>query len=84
LELTLSPTGAVTLKCAQDINVETQGAAIVKATSVTLDTPETNLTGNLTVTGATTLAAITSNGKDISSTHRHANSGGPGTGGVPV
>lgn len=92
MELTMSPTGAVTLKCAQDIDVETKGAAnitaagaaTVKAASVTLDTPETHLTGNLTVAGSTTLAAVTSNGVNVGSDHRHANSGGPGIGGAPV
>lgn len=82
--LTISPSGAVTLTTQSTVSVDAQGAATVKAASVTLDTPETHITGNLTVDGGTTLHAITSNDKDISSTHRHANSGGPATGGVPV
>lgn len=40
--------------------------------------------GAVDVQGDTSVQAITSSGKDISSTHRHANSGGPSVGGVPV
>ena len=42
------------------------------------------ITGDVEVVGQTALAGITSNGKDIGSTHRHANSGGSGTGGIPI
>lgn len=42
------------------------------------------ITGDVEVVGQTVLAGVTSNGKDIGSTHRHANSGGSGTGGIPI
>ena len=61
-----------------NINIKCKQANITASESVTLDTPETTLTGNatvdgnLTVTGSTTLSAtVTSNGKDISDTHTH-------------
>lgn len=48
-------------------------------------THEGNLTvqQTLTVQGNTAVAAITSNGHDVGSTHKHINSGGSGLGGVP-
>lgn len=84
LELTMTPTGSVTLKCAQGVTVEAGQPVLVKAPAVTLDTATTTLTGDLDVQGSTTVKAITSNGKDISSTHKHLNSGGPAVGGVPA
>ena len=63
LELTMSPSGAVSLRCNQGVNIEAQ--------SVTLDTPTTTLTGNLVVQGDTDVQAIVSRGRDISSTHKH-------------
>jgi phage baseplate assembly protein gpV len=84
LELTMTPDGAVSLKCAKTISIEAGEPVMVKAPAVTLNTPSTTLTGNLDVQGSTTVRAITSNGKNISSTHQHLNSGGPGTGGVPA
>lgn len=84
LELTMTPTGGVLLKAAQGVNIEAGEASTFKAPSITLDAAETHITGGLTVGGATSLQAVTSNGKDIGSTHRHANSGGPSVGGTPV
>lgn len=91
LELTLSPTGAVSLRCNQGITVDAGQAVNIKAPSVTLDTPETHLTGNLTVDGETTLTgavstqAISSRGHDISSAHRHKDvMAGPAVTGVVV
>ena len=81
--LTISPAGDVTLTTETTVDVTAKGAATIKAASIKLDTPETHITGNVTIDGSTTLKAITSNDKDISSTHRHLNSGGAGTGGVP-
>ncbi len=43
-----------------------------------------SITGPLNVTGQTALAGVTSNGKNVGSTHQHANSGGSGTGGQPI
>ena len=84
LELTMTPEGAVSLKAAKGVTIEAGEPVLIKAPSVTIDAADTTLTGNLDVQGATTVKAITSNGKDISSTHQHLNSGGPGTGGVPA
>jgi len=90
LELTLTPDGAVTLRCNQGVTVEAGQAVTIKAPSVTLDTAATHLTGNLTVdgdatvTGATSVQAIASRGHDISSTHVHTNVlGGPSLSGPP-
>lgn len=74
--------GNVTVKTDASALVEAAGSATVKAPTITLD-GNTNITGNLDVAGSTTVKGITSNGKDISSTHKHLNSGGPGLGGVP-
>lgn len=90
LELTLSPEGAVSLKCAKGVTVEAGEEVHVKAPSVKLETPKVTATqdveiqGNLKVDGDTSVQAITSRDRDISSTHRHKNSGGPAIGGVPV
>jgi len=71
LELTMTPDGAVSLKCAKTINIEAGEPVVVKAPAVTLDTPSTTLTGNLDVRGSTMVRSITSNGVNISSTHTH-------------
>jgi hypothetical protein len=71
LELTMTPGGAVALRCNQGVTVDAGQGVTVKAPSVTLDTPNTTLTGNLTVQGSTSLQAVTSRGKNISSTHVH-------------
>lgn len=43
------------------------------------------MTGNLNVTGnVATTGALTNNSKDVGSGHRHASSGGTGTGGAPI
>lgn len=91
LELTLSPTGAVSLRCNQGVTVDAGQKVHVKAPSVTLETPIVTATqnvtiqGNLTVQGSTAVEAIASRGHDISSTHVHRDTmSGPGTSGVPV
>lgn len=61
------------------ININTVQANIAASDSVNITAPETNITGNLTVTGDTSLGAtVTSNGKNISNTHSHpqGNDGG--------
>jgi hypothetical protein len=77
LDLTMSPSGAVSLRCNQGVNIAAQ--------SVTLDTPTTTLTGKLVVQGDTELQAVTSRGHDISSTHVHTGvlPGGATTGTPP-
>jgi len=70
-----------------NVNINCRQANITASESVTLDTPETTLTGNvtidqnLTVTGDTTLSStVTSGGKDISDTHTHVGSATAPTG----
>lgn len=63
LTVTVSATGNVVVNC--------KVATINAETSVTLNSPQTKITGKLTVQGATDVQAITSRGKDISSTHTH-------------
>ena len=77
LELTMSPSGGVSLRCNQGVDI--------KAQSVTLDTPITTLTGKLVVQGDTELQAVTSRDHDISSTHVHTGvlPGGATTGTPP-
>jgi phage baseplate assembly protein V len=81
--LNITVTGAANVKC--------DTAAITASSSVTLDTPtvkcthdlqvagNTTLSGTLGVSGQSTLAGVTSNGKDVGSTHKHPN-GNPLTG----
>ena len=85
LELTMTPDGAVTLRCNQGVTVDAGQGVTVKAPSVTLDTLTTTLTGDLDVQGSTTVQAITSRGHDISSTHVHTGviPGGANTGTPP-
>lgn len=84
LELTLSPTGAVSLRCNQGLTIDAGQAVSIKAPSVTLDTPETTLTGNLTVQGDTSVQAIVSSGHNIGGTHVHTNvMGGVSNSGPP-
>jgi hypothetical protein len=47
-------------------------------TTVEITAPQTTINGNLTVVGT-----MLNNGHAVGSTHRHLNSGGTGTGGVP-
>ena len=81
--LTFAPDGSISLKTQSTVGIEAQGAVTIKAPDITLDAPQTRITGDVLIEGATTLKGITSNGKNISDTHTHLNSGGPGTGGVP-
>ncbi len=98
--VTFDPNGNITITHAGNLSVTTQGqaqvnvsgtttvvsggAVTVQAPSVTLDAPSTTLTGNLTVQGSTSVQAITSRGKNISSTHTHSGvTSGPSNTGVP-
>lgn len=85
LELTLSPAGAVSLRCNQGVSIEAGQASTFKAPWITLDTAETTITGNLTVQGDTSVQVIESRGHDISSTHVHTGviPGGANTGTPP-
>jgi phage baseplate assembly protein gpV len=70
LELTMTPSGAVTLRCNQGVTVEAGQDSTIKAPNLTLDANVT-VTKNFTVQGSTSLQAVTSRNKDISSTHTH-------------
>lgn len=85
LEFTMSANGAVTLRCNQGVGIDAGQAVTIKAPSVTLDTPDTHLTGNLTVDGETSVQAIASRGHNISSNHVHTGviPGGANTGAPP-
>lgn len=61
----------VTVAAGGNVVVNCKVATINAETSVTLDTPEAVVTGNLTVQGSTSVQAIVSRDKDISSTHTH-------------
>jgi phage baseplate assembly protein gpV len=55
VELTMTPAGDVTFKLNKDFTVDAQGSVLIKSpSSVTLQTPQTLCTGNLTVQGAIT------------------------------
>lgn len=69
LQVDVAGAGLVVVNC--------KTATVVATEQVTLDTPEANCTGNVSVAGnfdvqgSTTVKGITSNGVNISSTHKH-------------
>lgn len=82
LELTMSPTGAVSLRCNQGVSIEAGQDSTIKAPNLTLDANVT-ITQKLTVQGDTDVQAIKSRSKNISNTHVHIDTmSGPGTSGV--
>lgn len=78
----------LTLKAPQSINIEAPMVTI-KAATTTISSGSTSIEGGTaTMKGTYNVLGdynfkgkVTSNGKDISSTHNHVNSGGPGPGG---
>jgi phage baseplate assembly protein gpV len=80
------------VNAASQANVTAPKITMTASTEIDLNAPTVKITGNLTTGGGTVtmvgnIAAtgtITSNGHAIDSTHRHLQSGGTGTGGVPV
>lgn len=84
LELTMSPTGSVSLRCNQGVSIEAGQASTFKAPAITLDAAETTITGKLTVQGDTSVQGIESRGHNIDNTHVHTEVlGGPGLSGPP-
>lgn len=96
--LTMKPDGTVTLECDKltvdattSINMNTKNATIKASDSIVLDTPQTHITGQLTVDKATTMkadvgvtgtvtASVDVNGGGTSlHTHTHMGDGGDGT-----
>lgn len=58
-----------------NVNINVVQANITASDSVNITAPDTNITGDLDVSGDTTLGAnVSSNGKDISDTHTHGGS----------
>lgn len=86
-EIKVTNTASIT---AHEVNVEAQGNATVKASTVKIDTPNAQATGNLDVTGNITAAAVTASG-DVKAgaisllTHKHTapSGGGPTTPAIP-
>lgn len=79
LQIDVAGDALVVINCKQ--------ATVKATTSVTLDTPEANLTGNLTVTGNATFngGTVTHGGKNIGKTHAHTGvQPGGGVTGAPV
>jgi hypothetical protein len=80
----LEAQGNISLKAGGTLSTESGGATTIKAPTITED-GNTTVTQNFNVDGSTTVKAITSNGKDISSTHKHLGVlSGPAQTGVPV
>lgn len=86
-EIKVTNTASIT---ANEVNVEAQGNATVKASTVKIDAPNAQATGNLDVTGNITAAAVTASG-DVKAgaisllTHKHTapSGGGPTTPSIP-
>lgn len=74
--------GSFSIKAGSTLDTQSGGATTVQAPTIVAD-GDTSVTETLDVSGSTSVTAITSNGKDIGSTHKHLNSGGPSLGGVP-
>lgn len=62
-----------------------EGITLSSPVAININAPNITITGtNVAINGTTaTTGALTSNGHDISSTHRHTSSGGTGVGGPP-
>lgn len=79
----LTNDGKATFSDGHGATVVLNGNGTISSTGTWTHTGAMEITSTLKVDGATTLASVTSNGHDISSTHKHVNSGGTGLGGVP-
>ena len=72
--------GSFSVKAGSTINTESGGNTTIKAPTAAVQGNAT-VSQNLSVNGSTALKAVTSNGKNVSDSHFHNNSGGPGPGG---
>lgn len=79
----LTNDGKATFSDAHGASVALNGDGTVTSTGTWTHQGSLEVKQTLKVDGGTTLANVTSNGHDISSTHQHLNSGGTGLGGVP-
>jgi hypothetical protein len=75
----------------QYVQFEAGGVTVNSPTKITLTAPNIQINGTTAIVGATsvqgnvsTTGTLTNNSHDVGSTHRHLQSGGNGTGGVPV
>jgi hypothetical protein len=75
----------------QYVQFEAGGITVNSPTKITLTAPNIQINGTTAIVGATsvqgnvaTTGTLTNNSHDVGSTHRHLQSGGNGTGGVPV
>jgi hypothetical protein len=88
-DLTIHTKGKASVQVDGTADVQVSGNASLKTPQLTVDAPTSKFTGDVEiaggvkVTGVSTLAAVTSNGHDVGSTHKHLNSGGSGLGGTP-
>lgn len=80
-EVTVTNTAKIT---ANDVDVEAQGNATVKAAAVKIDAPSAQATGNLDVTGNITAAAITASGAVTAGTVATGGLGASGGGSLNV
>jgi hypothetical protein len=73
----IDPAGNLDATFAGHVAVTAAGPATVTAPSVTLDTPETTMTGNCTVQGnlAVSGGSLTHQGVNVGSTHKHTEQG---------
>ena len=56
--LTIAPSGSITITTESTVSIDAAGAVTVKAASVTLDTPQTHITGDVTVDGDVVASGI--------------------------
>ena len=74
-DINIASTNSATINIAGDATVNVGGSMTATVVgNTTLTTPLLTLNGNLTVTGQTTLAGVTSNGVNIGDTHEHTGS----------
>lgn len=79
-DVSIEAAGKVDIKAGDTIKTESVGNTTIHAPTIT-EQGNVSTTGSLDVQGDTSVKSITSNGKNISDSHYHHNSGGPGDGG---
>lgn len=70
-EMQLKCVGAVTLKCAKNLTVESDAPVLVKAPSASLDIPQVSLKGNLLVNGDIEATGKIMDAGGNSANHKH-------------
>ena len=70
--ITVSPDGAVTIRCKDELRIDADGHVTLKTPAgVTADAPETRCTGNLTIDGNVTASGTIMDGSGNSNHHSH-------------